>query len=166
MWARATMALQSDHDHTFIGHIDIFHIASVLLKIGTNLLQGILNLLFHNCFFLVGHKDSLFESHYKRLSRKTHHQKDITGIICKQETVLQMFILLDSLDAKSLLTLTSTTLTTSCQRAFQFADFFDGVLGKLHESLAFGGRGIAPERHGLSFVAALGDGLYQWNLAE
>ena len=49
------MALQADHNHTFVGHIHVFDVAAVLLEIGADLFKCVLHFAFDGCFLFVGH---------------------------------------------------------------------------------------------------------------
>ena len=58
------MACQPHYHHTLVGHIDIFHVAAVLLQIHPYLVEGILHLLLHHCFLLICHIVRFFETVY------------------------------------------------------------------------------------------------------
>ena len=54
--AGAAVTLQAHHNHAFIGHIDIFHVAAILLQVRAYLLQCVLDFTLYNDFFFVGHR--------------------------------------------------------------------------------------------------------------
>lgn len=53
--AAAAVALKAHHDDAFVGHVDIFDVAAVLLQVGAYLGQGVLYFFFDCCFLFVGH---------------------------------------------------------------------------------------------------------------
>lgn len=55
MGAGAAMSLKANHYYTFVGHIYVFHIAAILLEIGSDLVEGVLYAFFNDGFLLVGH---------------------------------------------------------------------------------------------------------------
>ena len=54
------MALEADDYNALSGHVNIFHIATILLEVRAYLCQSVLHLLLYGRFFLIGHGYFMF----------------------------------------------------------------------------------------------------------